>query len=90
MDMAVKCYIRSIFKTYILKVVNVIIKMLGNIYKIKNSFSLAAKNAEVAGNMLRDLKKLKEAAKQLELAAKYLLEGGKYERSCQLYVKTAK
>jgi len=58
-------------------------------YKCR-SFALAGKNAEIAGNIERDNKNLKESARYFELAAKYLVEGGKYERSCQLLVKTAK
>jgi hypothetical protein len=54
------------------------------------SYALAAKNMEIAGNTERDSKNFMESAKLFELASKYLLEGGKYERACQILVKTAK
>jgi tetratricopeptide (TPR) repeat protein len=60
-----------------------------NAYFQINTFALAAKNAEEAGNVAKDQKRDKDACKYYEMAADYLQKGGKSERASALFVKAA-
>lgn len=58
-------------------------------YGNQNSFALAAKNAEEAGNICKDIGRIGEAVQWYEKGAEFLQKGGKFERASQLFVKAA-
>lgn len=61
-----------------------------NAFGNNSTFALAAKNAEEAGNLCKDIGRIGEAVQWYEKGAEFLQKGGKSERASQLYVKAAK